>query len=310
VREPDRRRHRLRHHPAGVRAGRSAGVSARPAAPIGCYGYRNHLAHRGRTAAHPNTGPSSAHPNTYTWPAPHHPPYREPDPDRPPGQPPAPAGTMPPWLQERLFDRRIVMLPGPLTIPVASYTAAALLSLDTLGPETVQLHLNALAEPHSAGAAGTAEQAAAAAGEYLSELDELVVRLTEATGQPRSRIEDDFAAGSVRRSLGRRAVPPGGRGNRSASPTYRLVRGDPGSRVAADPAGTCTLARHRTLCAFRCRERFGFRKVHRNPPQARRHPPAWSTGARLDCSEPASVRRRFHRVAGRSVTKRPQLVAG
>jgi len=112
---------------------------------------------------------------------------------------------MPPWLQERLFDRRIVMLPGPLTIPVASYTAAALLSLDTLGPETVQLHLNALTEPHSAGAAGTAEQAAAAAGEYLSELDELVVRLTEATGQPRSRIEDDFAAGSVRRSLG----PPG-----------------------------------------------------------------------------------------------------
>src|SRR5438067_13777388 len=32
--------------------------------------------------------------------------------------------------------------------------------------------------------------------------------------------------------------------------------------MAADPAGTCTLARHRTLCAFPCRERFGFRKVH------------------------------------------------
>jgi ATP-dependent Clp protease, protease subunit len=177
-------------------------------------------------------------------------PYRQPDPDHPPGQPPAPAGTMPPWLEERLFDRRIVMLPGPLTIAVASSTAAALLSLDMLGPDPVQLHLTALdgelaaafavvdaidamrapvhvvvvsqaggaalavlaaagrrlahrharirlAEPYSAAAAGTAEQVAAAAGEYLRELDELVVRLTEATGQPRSRIEDDLAAGKV-----------------------------------------------------------------------------------------------------------------
>src|SRR5690242_17791534 len=71
-------------------------------------------------------------------------PYRQPDPDQPPGQPPTPAGTMPPWLEERLFDRRIVMLPGPLTTPVASYTAAALLSLDALGPDPVQLHLTAL----------------------------------------------------------------------------------------------------------------------------------------------------------------------
>jgi ATP-dependent Clp protease, protease subunit len=54
-----------------------------------------------------------------------------------------------------------------------------------------------LAEPHSAMAAGTADQVAAAAGEYLRELDELIVRLTEVTGQSRSRLEDDLAASRV-----------------------------------------------------------------------------------------------------------------
>jgi ATP-dependent Clp protease protease subunit len=157
---------------------------------------------------------------------------------------------MPPWLEERLFERRIVMLRGPLTTPVASNAAAALLTLDTLGPDPVQLHLSALdgelaaafavvdaidtmrapvhvvvpsqaggaalavlaaarrrlahrharirlAEPYGTAAAGTADQVAAAAGEYLRELDELVVRLAEATRQPRSRIEDDLSAGKV-----------------------------------------------------------------------------------------------------------------
>ena len=38
---------------------------------------------------------------------------------------------------------------------------------------------------------------AAAAGQYLRELEELAVRLATATGQPRSRIEDDLSAGRV-----------------------------------------------------------------------------------------------------------------
>jgi ATP-dependent Clp protease, protease subunit len=157
---------------------------------------------------------------------------------------------MPPWLEERLFERRIVMLRGPLTAAVASNVAAALLTLDTLGTDPVELHLTALggelvaafavvdaidamrapvravipgqvggaavavlaaarrrlahrharvrlSEPHASPAGGTADEVAAAAGEYLRELDEMVVRLVEVTGQPRSRIEDDLAAGRV-----------------------------------------------------------------------------------------------------------------
>jgi len=157
---------------------------------------------------------------------------------------------MPPWLEERLFDRRLVMLRGPLTSAVASQTAAALLTLDALGSDPVELHLTAtdgelsaafavvdavdamrapvravvpaqvggaavavlvaaghrvahrharirLAEPLASAAAGTADQVAAAAGEYLREMDELVVRLAEVTGQPRSRIEDDLSTGRV-----------------------------------------------------------------------------------------------------------------
>src|SRR5688572_8145912 len=49
----------------------------------------------------------------------------------------------PPWLAERLFDRRVIMLAGSLTGPVASQTAAALLTLDAMGTEPVQLHLSA-----------------------------------------------------------------------------------------------------------------------------------------------------------------------
>jgi ATP-dependent Clp protease protease subunit len=176
-------------------------------------------------------------------------PYRPPDPHRDPQQVPG-ADAMPPWLEERLFDRRIVMLRGPLTGPVASQTAAALFTLDALGAQPVELHLTALdgelsaafaivdaidamrapvravvpaqvggaavavlaaagrrhahrharirlTEPHAAGAGGTADEVAAAAGEYLRELDELVERLVAVTGQPRSRIEDDLAAGRV-----------------------------------------------------------------------------------------------------------------
>jgi len=66
----------------------------------------------------------------------------EPNPWEVPPQPPDPSG-MPPWLEERLFDRRIVMLHGPLTGPVASRAAAALLTLDAAGAEPVQLHIAA-----------------------------------------------------------------------------------------------------------------------------------------------------------------------
>jgi len=174
-------------------------------------------------------------------------PGRQPDPWRVPPEPPAGAG-MSPWLAEKLFDRRIVVLHGPLTGPTASHVAAALLSLDALGPEPVQLHLAApdgdltaafavvdaidvmtapvhavvtsqaggaavalvaaaerrlayrharirLAEPRAAAVAGTADEVAAAAGQYLRELEELAVRLAGVTGQPRSRIEDDLSSG-------------------------------------------------------------------------------------------------------------------
>jgi ATP-dependent Clp protease protease subunit len=177
-------------------------------------------------------------------------PYRDPEPWRAPA-PPAPAGEMAPWLEERLFDRRIVLLRGQLTLPVASQAAAALLTLDMMDREDpVQLHLNVpdgelaaafavvdaldamtaqvhavvtaetggaavailaaasrrsayrharirIAEPRAAAVAGTADQVAAAAGQYLRELEELAVRLAEVTGRPRSRIEDDLSAGRV-----------------------------------------------------------------------------------------------------------------
>jgi ATP-dependent Clp protease protease subunit len=54
-----------------------------------------------------------------------------------------------------------------------------------------------LTEPRAATVAGTAEEVTAAAGQYLRDLEELVLRLVEATGQPRSRVEDDLSAGRV-----------------------------------------------------------------------------------------------------------------
>ena len=44
---------------------------------------------------------------------------------------------------------------------------------------------------------GTADEVAAAAGQYLRELEELAVRLADVTGQPRSRIEDDLSIGRI-----------------------------------------------------------------------------------------------------------------
>jgi ATP-dependent Clp protease protease subunit len=155
-----------------------------------------------------------------------------------------------PWLEERMFFQRIVLLQGSVAPEAANRAAAALLTLDALGTEPVRLHLNAaqgelsavfalvdaldvmrapvhatvigevggaaigvyvaahrrlaypharfrLAEPRSEGVSGTADEVAAAAGRYLRALEDLVVRVAQVTGQPRSRVEDDFGTGRI-----------------------------------------------------------------------------------------------------------------
>jgi ATP-dependent Clp protease protease subunit len=179
--------------------------------------------------------------------------WGQPSPHSPdPWQQPQPSGgpSLPGWLEERLFDQRIVLLRGQLTAQDATGVAAALLTLDAAGPEPVQLHIASpggelaaahaiidvidamsapvhavitseaggavlavlaaaeqrsaykharfkLAEPHAAGVTGTANEVAAAAGQHLRELEEIVLRLVEVTGQTRSRVEDDLSAGRV-----------------------------------------------------------------------------------------------------------------
>lgn len=179
----------------------------------------------------------------------------QPRPDRPtdpwsPPPVPGPGAQVPGWLEERLFDQRIVMVRGVLTAGDATGIAAALLTLDAAGPAPVQLHVASpggelgaahaitdvidamvspvhavvtseaggatlavlaaasqrsayrharfrLAEPRTAGVTGTADEVASAAGQHLRELEEMVLRLVEMTGQTRSRIEDDLTAGRV-----------------------------------------------------------------------------------------------------------------
>ena len=177
----------------------------------------------------------------------------QPAPDRSPDpwQPPMPGGpSLPGWLEERLFDQRIVMVRGPITQQAATGIAAALLTLDAAGPAPVQLHVASsggelgaalaiidiidsmaapvhavvtaeaggavlavlaaaaqraaykharlkLAEPHAAGVTGTADEVAAAAGQHLRELEEVILRIVAVTGQPRSRVEDDLSAGRI-----------------------------------------------------------------------------------------------------------------
>jgi ATP-dependent Clp protease protease subunit len=179
-------------------------------------------------------------------PGPAGPPWR---PGAPPPMPDEPAiGGMPPWLQERMFEQRMVIVTGPLTGDAATQAAAALLTLDALGTEPVRLHLATpdgdltaafglidvldsmrapvhalvtsltggaaigvlaaakrrlayshaqirLTEPRAGAVSGTADEVAAAAGQYLRELEELALRVVAATGQPRNRIEDDMSAG-------------------------------------------------------------------------------------------------------------------
>ena len=180
-----------------------------------------------------------------------HDPFRwQPTPDRPQPWPPSlPADPgLPGWLEERLFDQRIVMVRGPLTQSAATSVAAALLTLDAAGSAPITLHVASsggelsaalavidvidsmvapvhalvtaeaggavvavlaaathraayrharfkLAEPRATSITGTADEVAAAAGQHLRELEEMVLRLVQVTGQPRSRVEDDLSAG-------------------------------------------------------------------------------------------------------------------
>ncbi|HEY9483486.1 MAG TPA: ATP-dependent Clp protease proteolytic subunit, partial [Micromonosporaceae bacterium] len=69
-------------------------------------------------------------------------PYQPVDPEREPGR--SGGDGVPGWLQERLFDRRIVMLGGRLDPAAASNAAAALMTLDAIGVDPIQLHLTAV----------------------------------------------------------------------------------------------------------------------------------------------------------------------
>ena len=182
-----------------------------------------------------------------------HDPYRWGQPPQPapgswPANLPGAGPGLPGWLEERLFDQRIVMIRGALTGESSTGVAAALLTLDAAGPAPVQLHVASsggelgaalaiidvidamiapvhavvtaeaggaviavlaaaekraayrharfrLAEPRAAGVTGTADEVAAAAGQHLRELEEVILRLVTVTGQPRSRVEDDLSAG-------------------------------------------------------------------------------------------------------------------
>ena len=175
--------------------------------------------------------------------------WNVPQPPWPEGVPAVdPGPALAPWLEERLFDRRIVVLQGVVTAAAATRTAAALMTLDALARDPVELHLRSpdgdldavfavidaldvmhapvhalaaaeiggaavglfavaphrkafphtrfrLKEPRAAGVSGTAEDVANAAGQHLRALDDLIVRIAEATGQPRSRVEDDMSRG-------------------------------------------------------------------------------------------------------------------
>jgi ATP-dependent Clp protease protease subunit len=54
-----------------------------------------------------------------------------------------------------------------------------------------------LAEPKVSSPGGTADQVVAEAGRYLRDLEDLILRISEATGQTRSRVEDDLQASRV-----------------------------------------------------------------------------------------------------------------
>ncbi|MEV6931078.1 ATP-dependent Clp protease proteolytic subunit [Dactylosporangium sp. NPDC051485] len=54
-----------------------------------------------------------------------------------------------------------------------------------------------LAEPKVSSPGGTADQVVAEAGRYLRDLEDLILRIAAATGQSRSRVEDDLQSGRM-----------------------------------------------------------------------------------------------------------------
>jgi ATP-dependent Clp protease protease subunit len=71
---------------------------------------------------------------------------RRPDPWQVPQEQPGgsdASARMSAWLEERLFDQRIIVLRGWLDGALASQTVGALLALDALGPDPIQMHMSA-----------------------------------------------------------------------------------------------------------------------------------------------------------------------
>lgn len=155
-----------------------------------------------------------------------------------------------PWLRERLFDRRLVMVHGVLTPDTASSVAAQLLALGAMGSSRVQMHLACpdgdlgavftlvdtldlmrvtvcavvtgelggaalgvlaaarqrtaypharfrLIEPRVDDISGTADEIVGQASRHLQMLEDLILRLAEVTGKPRSEIERDLSEGRM-----------------------------------------------------------------------------------------------------------------
>lgn len=173
------------------------------------------------------------------------------DPHRPAEPAWRPSGDgLDPWLRERLFDRRLVLVQGPLTPATASSVAAQLLALDAMGTSRIQLHLACpdgdlgavftlvdtldlirvtvsavvtgeiggaalgvlaaagqrtaypharfrLVEPTVDEVSGTADEIVGQASRHLQMLEDLILRLADVTGKPRSVIESDLSQGRV-----------------------------------------------------------------------------------------------------------------
>src|SRR6266545_1007768 len=118
-------------------------------------------------------------------------PYR-----RSPADPAAPGADAPaqldPWLQQRLFDQRMVMLQGLITPQAASSAAAQLLALEAMGSSRIRL-----AEPRVDDVSGTADQIVGQASRHLQMLEDLILRLADVTGKPRSQLETDLSDGRL-----------------------------------------------------------------------------------------------------------------
>ena len=83
-------------------------------------------------------------------------------------------------------------------VAVGTVGAAALGVFCAAAERTAFAHARfRLAEPKVLSRGGTADQVVAEAGRYLRDLEDLVLRIVAATGQPRSRVEDDLSANKV-----------------------------------------------------------------------------------------------------------------